>query len=161
MKKLYVLILITAIVGSVWVLWKTETAKAPASSGAAPTNSLLTSDLYPLYAKVTWGDPAFEQVKVGTTTYSGASASTVAATSTMDPGAAFTPFEDYYAQKLAALGWVVANNLAAGGHTGGQTGYTKDGMTILTRFNIAYHTTPADAPSSCPCDVTLSVFSGN
>lgn len=159
MKKIYVLILIAAIVGSVWVLWKTETAKAPAAS-SSESASLLTSDLYPLYAGVTWSDPVFGQVEVGAKTYSGASASAVATTSTMNPSAAFTPFEDYYAQKLSALGWRVSNDLAAGGPTGGQTGYTKDGRTILTLFKVTYHTTPADAPSTCPCDVTLSVFSG-
>jgi hypothetical protein len=77
----------------------------------------------------------------------------------MDPGSIFTPFDNYYASKLAALGWQVDNAVAAGGHTGGQTGYRKDGKLILINFDIVYHTVTDTAPSECPCDVTLSLFS--
>jgi len=77
----------------------------------------------------------------------------------MNPGSIFTPFESYYDAKLKALGWSVANDLAAGGHVGGQTGYRKGGSVILTRFHIDYQTKPANAPSECPCTVTLSLFS--
>ncbi len=134
------------------------------SAESAPftiTHPTLAADLYPLYSKVGWEAPKVEQFQIGTTTYAGASAEAAAAADTMNPGAAFTPFEDYYAQKLAALGWSVSNDLAAGGHTGGQTGYYKGGAILLTRYRIDYKTAPADAPSTCPCDVTLSVFSGN
>ena len=123
------------------------------------THPTLSQDLYPLYSGASWGAPAAESFVIGTTTYSGASVASAATTGTMNPGSVFTPFQNYYDQKLKALGWKVANDLAAGGHVGGQTGYRKDGAVILTRFNIVYHTTPANAPSECPCDVTLSLFS--
>jgi hypothetical protein len=79
----------------------------------------------------------------------------------MDPGSAITPFEEYYQLKLSALGWTEANDLAAGGHVGGQTGYRKDGAVILIRFHIDYENQPANAPSECPCMVTLSLFSAS
>lgn len=96
---------------------------------------------------------------IGTSTYVGASVSSLAATSTMDPGSVFTPFERYYDAKLKALGWTVDKYLATCGHVGGQTGYRKGDGLILVRFFINYQTVPANAPSECPCDVTLSLFS--
>lgn len=123
------------------------------------THPTLLADLYPLYSRADWNASEVERFSIGTTSYSGASVTSAAVTDTMDPGSIFTPFERYYDRSLKALGWRVANDLAAGGHVGGQTGYRKDGAVILTRFHIVYHTVPKDAPSECPCDVTLSLFS--
>ena len=120
---------------------------------------VLGADLYPLYDRTGWNASEVESFIVGTTSYSGASVTSAAVTDTMDPGSVFTPFERFYDKKLKSLGWQVANDLAAGGHVGGQTGYRKDGAVILTRFQIVYHTVPENAPSECPCDVTLSLFS--
>jgi hypothetical protein len=134
----------------------------PISAESAPfeiTHPTLSADLYPLYDRVGWNASEVETFIIGTTSYSGASVTSVAATDTMDPGSVFTPFERYYDQKLKALGWQVANDLAAGGHVGGQTGYRKGSAVILSRFQINYHTRPENAPSECPCDVTLSLFS--
>lgn len=119
----------------------------------------LLGDIYPLYSAVQWDEPTTESFLIGTSTYSGASITSTPVVNTMDPGSVFTPFEKYYEQKLKALGWAVANDLAAGGHVGGQTGYRKGGEVILTRFHIDYRTIPSNAPSECPCDVTLSLFS--
>jgi len=121
----------------------------------------LTEDLYPLYSNAHWEVPKAEVATISTSTYSGVSVSSLSIMPTMDPGSVFTPFERYYDSKLKALGWKVDNYLAAGGHVGGQTGYRKDGAVILTRFQIVYLSVPKNAPSECPCDVTLSLFSGN
>jgi hypothetical protein len=119
----------------------------------------LHPDLYPLYDGVDWQASEAESVVIGTTTYAGAYIASQAIPAGDDPAGVFTPFERYYDTKLRAAGWMVANDLAAGGHTGGQTGYRKDGSVILTHFNIKYQTTPENAPSECPCEVTLSLFS--
>lgn len=134
-----------------------------AISGESPAFTIvhpkLSNDVYPLYGGVDWNKPQVERFTIGTTTYSGASVASVPVTATMNPATVFTPFENYYAQTLRSLGYVVDNQLAAGGHTGGQTAYRKGHSLILTRFNIVYHAVPANAPSECPCDVTVSVFS--
>lgn len=121
----------------------------------------ILADLYPLYENAKWNTPVNENVTIGTAAYSGASVSSVPVVNTMDPASIFSPFENYYDQKLKSLGWAEANDLAAGGHVGGQTGYRKDNAVILTRFQINYRVVSDTAPSECPCDVTLSIFSSN
>lgn len=151
MKKqiiwLFIFVLI-AIAGS--YLWLTQ-SNVPSYS--------VSKDLYPLYDTVSWEDPVAETVLIGTTTYVGTSISSRYVSNTMSPADIFSPFETYYDKKLKSLGWSVANDLAAGGHVGGQIGYRKEGEVILTRFQIEYHTKPENAPSECPCDVSLSLFS--
>lgn len=121
----------------------------------------LAADLYPLYDKASWQGSAVETVTIGSASYSGASVTSAPMAAEMNPGRVVTPFSAYYDHKLKSLGWSVANDLAAGGHLGGQTGYRKGGNVILTRFRIDYQTRPADAPSECPCTVTLSLFATN
>jgi hypothetical protein len=125
------------------------------------THPTLSADLYPLYSSAGWQATEVESFVIGTTPYSGTSVTSAAVTDTMDPGGIFTPFQNYYDTKLKALGWSVTNDLAAGGHVGGQTGYRKGSAVILTRFHIDYRLVPQNAPSECPCDVTLSLFSTN
>lgn len=125
----------------------------------APTAAYLSQDLYPLYDKVSWNAPVTESIFIGTSTYTGASVTSSVVENTMDPGSVFTPFEQYYDKKLKALGWSVANDLAAGGHVGGQTGYRKGESVILTGFRINYRIVSTSSPSECPCDVSLSLFS--
>lgn len=134
---------------------------ATESASFTLTHPKLLTDLSPLYSGVTWKATEVESFLIGTTTYKGASVTSWPVFDTTNPSEIFTPFEKYYDKKLKALGWTVANNLAAGGHVGGQTGYQKDGKTILTRFQINYKTRPENAPSECPCDVTLSLFSSD
>lgn len=119
----------------------------------------LAIDLYPLYPKASWNDSEVESITIGTTTYTGASMTSTTIDAGMDPGSVFTPFTKYYDNLLASHGWHVANDLAAGGHTGGQEGYQNGNGTILVGFNIDYQTKPENAPSECPCTVTLSLFS--
>ena len=125
----------------------------------AITHPNLAPDLYPLYPGANWNRSQVESFLIGTTTYSGARMESAPLDADMDPGNIITPFENYYAKLLMGRGWSVANDLAAGGHVGGQTGYRKGSDVILTRFSINYQNKPEDAPSECPCDVTLSVFS--
>lgn len=123
------------------------------------THPTLLADLYPLYVNAAWETSRSEVVTIGTSTYQGANISSISPMPTEDPGSVFTPFERYYDNKLKALGWKVDNYLAAGGHTGGQTGYRKANELILVRFFIDYLKVSDNAPSECPCDVTLSLFS--
>ncbi len=150
------LLLVLLAVGGLYFWIQT---RAPAKVPVATSDVTLNQDLYPLYSGVSWGAPAAESFLISTTTYTGVSIASVPVTNTMDPASIFTPFESYYDQKLKALGWSIANELAAGGHVGGQTGYRKEGQVVLTRFHIDYHNVPSNAPSECPCDVTLSLFS--
>jgi hypothetical protein len=121
----------------------------------------LAQDLYPLYSPAQWNAPAFETFLISTDTYSGTSINSAPVQDTMDPSSVFSPFNDYYDKNLKALGWEVDNSVAAGGHTGGQTGYRKGDELVLVRFNILYHTVTDTAPSECPCDVSLSLFSAD
>ncbi len=121
----------------------------------------LSSVLSPLYAGADWNGTETEEVAIGQSSYSGTSIESAPLDAGMDPGAVIAPFEAYYAKRLASLGWRVANDLAAGGHMGGQTGYRRGGAIILVRFGIGYAQHPANAPSECPCTVTLSLFSSD
>jgi hypothetical protein len=121
----------------------------------------LAIDLYPLYSGASWNASEVEEATIGTTTYRGASMTSATIDAGMNPGAAFTPFTDYYDKLMKEHGWHVANDLAAGGHTGGQVGYRNGPGIILVGFHIDYQVRPANAPSECPCSVTLSLFSTN
>ena len=120
---------------------------------------VLSADLYPLYTAVDWYAPEVESFDIGSTSYTGASMFSAPVTDTMDPSSVFTPFTTYYDGVLKGLGWSEVNELAAGGHAGGQAGYRKGGRIVLTRFHVDYHTLSTSSPSECPCDVTLSLFS--
>lgn len=147
-------IILLLVAGGAWYLWH-----VPRDTKPVPGTPALSTDLYPLYTGTEWGVPQIESFVIGTAAYSGTSVASSPVIGTMDPASVFMPFERYYEEKLAGLGWSVANDLAAGGHTGGQTGYRKGDATILTRFNVVYHTVSDDRPSECPCDVSLSLFS--
>ena len=126
---------------------------------AAAQSPKLAVDLYPLYDGVTWSRTVAETFILGTTTYTGASATSTAIDVGMNPGKAITPFTTYYEKLLKERGWSVANDLAAGGPMGGQDGYRNGSGVILVRYRIDYQNTPKDAPVSCPCTVSFSLFS--
>lgn len=119
----------------------------------------LNTDLYPLYSNTEWSESATGEVTVGDTTLRGTAVFSEVIAADMNPAAVFQPFEEYYANLLGSLGWEADSNLAAGGSTGGQTGYSRDGETILLRYRIDYEVQSENAPPECPCDVTLSLFS--
>lgn len=120
----------------------------------------LNADLYPLYPDADWQSAETETVTIGEEELAGHSVTSTTTHADMDPASVFMLFEAYYEDKLTALGWTVENNLAAGGPMGGQTGYVRDGQTILIRYETTFQNVTEDAPAECPCDVTLSVFSG-
>lgn len=158
MRRALLFVVFVALVIAGMLLWL-HPAHAPGTSSTASSTPALSSAVYPLYDNTSWGQPARESITIGTTTLAGVNVKSATIDAGMNPSAIFTPFENYYAQKLSGAGWSVDNQLAAGGHTGGQTGYRKDAELILTRFSIDYQNKPANAPSECPCTVTLSLFS--
>ena len=133
-----------------------ESQQVATTTYAAPK---LAIDLYPLYTDVIWNNTHAESVTIGTTTYMGAGANTVAIDSGMDPGSISIPFSQYYSGLLLERGWHLDDDLAAGGHTGGQEGYRNGNGLILVRYTFDYLNNPTNAPSECPCTVTLSLFS--
>ena len=119
----------------------------------------LAIDLYPLYTGAGWNKAVAASTTIGTMALQGAQMTSTPIDAGMNPGKVFTAFTDYYDRLLNSHGWRVANELAAGGHVGGQTGYRNGPGTILVGFHIDYKTKPENAPSECPCTVTLSLFS--
>ena len=164
MKRTIVWIALLAVAGTAaWYLELFLRPRLAASPIAVPAQEIpapkLSAALYPLYAAAHWNTPGAESFLVGTTSYSGTSIVSDPLPAGMDPGSVITPFDSYYDKKLKALGYIIANDLAAGGHVGGQTGYRNGTSTILTGFRIDYQTKPENAPTECPCTVTLSLFS--
>ncbi len=142
--------------------YKSVPVENPVSAESQPfiiTHPKLAIDFYPLYAGASWNKSVVENVTIGSTTYSGASMTSAAIDAGMNPERVFTPFTQYYDKLMKEHGWHIANELAAGGHTGGQTGYKNGPGTILVGFHIDYQTKPENAPSECPCAVTFSLFS--
>lgn len=156
-------VIIVAIGMVAWGLQYSQYPRSSKNIATVPAREIpapqLSADLYPLYADAQWNAPGAESFMVGTTSYSGTSITSDPLSAGMNPGTVITPFDAYYDKKLKALGWRIANDLAAGGHVGGQTGYRKGTEIILTRFQIDYQTKPENAPTECPCTVTLSLFS--
>jgi len=116
----------------------------------------LSADAYPLYSGVSWGA---EQPKVdmGITGYA---VSSVPVENISNITALTQPFEQYYAAKLKAAGWSEDIAKAAGGPGASITAYTKGNEYIVTSFSTKFTGGAANEPVQCPCDTTLSVFSG-
>lgn len=144
------------VIGVASYLISSHLSALTSASGAA---AALSEDAYPLYPNATWQKPKAVSFSLGSTDYSpGVTVSSAPITDTLDPGSIFMPFMQYYSDKLKGLGYAEDNALAAGGHTGGQSVFRKGTAVILTRFEIDYKNIPENAPSECPCDVTLTVF---
>ena len=126
----------------------------------------LNPDLYPLYPGIAWlaERPATTtgfnaQGTFGLNGYEVRSATT---TDIMNIASLTTPFEAYYRNKLLTAGWTVDNYMAAGGPMGNQTAYIKGAGYILIGYHTLFHTNVAgpNSPVACPCDNSLSIFSG-
>ncbi len=132
----------------------------PVSAESAPFTITppLAADLYPLYS-ASWNTPHLVSLDIPPAPLYGTGIEAVVATSTMNPGAAFSPFDTYYANKLKALGWRVDNSLAAGGPGRGQVVYRKGTGFIAVNFWTDFQTVSSTSPMQCPCDVTLKLFS--
>lgn len=159
-NTLWAIIIIIIILAGGFYVWTTHKS-APIETNVPTQTPQLSSDLSPLYSGAVWNAPHAEMLELSTTTVSGVGAESVSVNNTMDPGSVFSPFGKYYADKLTALGYKTDIYLEAGGPMGGQTGYRKDGKLIVLRFKTVFHVVTNTAPSQCPCDVTLSLFSAN
>ena len=139
--SLVVVALVALLVSSLW-------KEAPLGN--------LSADIYPLYSGATWSEvqpKTFEKM-------TGFEVTAVAAKDTTNITEATSPFEKYYAEKLTAEGWTVDNSLAAGGPGASITAYAKDGNYIIISFSTDFKAGGENEPVQCPCDVSLSIFSG-
>ncbi|CAN5755382.1 hypothetical protein BH11PAT2_BH11PAT2_02170 [soil metagenome] len=121
-----------------------------------PAATLLSADAYPLYPGAKWG------VVATATKDSFVGHETVAepVKNITNISSVSQPFENYYKQKLTASGWIVDNDFAAGGPGASITAYRKGAEYILTQLSTVFKAGGQNEPAQCPCDVTLSLFSG-
>jgi hypothetical protein len=133
------------------LVWGAKEAQAPTLTHH------LNADAYPLYGALTWGG---EQA-TSSFGMQGYRVISQPVSNINDIASVTQPFSDYYAQKLAALGWTVDSALAAGGPGADLTAYQKGSDYILVNYQTDFKGTPPNAPVQCPCDVTFSVFSGS
>jgi hypothetical protein len=113
----------------------------------------LEADAYPLYDGVEWGE--VQKLEGGLTRM--ASKPIIDTTNITSVA---IPFTEYYHQKLTAAGWEQDMMREASGPGANVSYYAKDGRFIVVSFESEFKVKHADAPSECPCDVTLSVTSG-
>ncbi len=121
---------------------------------------LMHQSVYPLYSGISWSGEVPDVIKIGEVVLHGfrISSSSIKNVDPLNPIS--TEFENYYHDKLIAEGWERDNSYGAGGAGESQEGYTKGDDVILLNL---YSRSLADKPGevfSCPCDVTLSLFSG-
>jgi hypothetical protein len=120
------------------------------------SSSQLAGDALPLYPGAAWNAPQ-------ATTFDDTAGTEVISqpiSGVTDLAGVFEPFEQYYAQKLAAAGWTVDNTQAAAGPGSEVTVYKKGSEEIVVSYQSLFTVVSAHAPEQCPCDVTMSVFSG-
>lgn len=144
-KLLYTCIVLIIIIGA----WYFYTGQASPKT--------LNADVYPLYSGATWGAEQATQVN-GVAAFQTLS---TPVTNVTDISAQSQPFTKYYADKLTSLGWARDDAWEAGGPGAEVTFYTKGDQFIEIAFHSVFHTTSADAPSQCPCDVQLQIASGS
>ncbi len=133
----------------------------PVSSESGPLTIIpaLSADLAPLYSAAAWSKPALYPLDIPNGPLYGTAVMATATVGTMDPSKAFSPFDEYYSNKLRSLGWKVDQSLLANGPASQQMIYRKDGQLIAVNFNTVFHARSETAPSQCPCDVHLVLFS--
>ncbi len=118
--------------------------------------SPLDAGLYPLYAGASWGE-AQEKVTADGPAYGIVSAPFIDITNIAQEA---MPFTKYYDDKLVAAGWSRDMMREAGGAGAGVSFYTKGDQFIVVSFHSIFKVKHPDAPSECPCDLTLSLMSG-
>lgn len=160
MKYLYLTLLIMAIgvAGALWIVKegskeKDATEESDTRIEATNENPRLEADAYPLYDGVEWGE--VQKLEGGLTRV--ASKPIV---DTMNIAAIAMPFTEYYHQKFTAAGWEQDMMREASGPGANMSYYAKDGRFIVVSFESEFKVKHADAPSECPCNVTLSITSG-
>lgn len=147
MKKLLLFVLVVLVLfGGYWYF--------SLQQSAAPT---LNADVYPLYSGATWGEAeATTSPDYGPTTV----VQSAPFTDTINIAALSTPFTQYYHDKLTAAGWAQDMMREAGGPGGEVSFYTKGDQFIVVEFHSVFKVKHVDAPSECPCDVTLGLSTG-
>lgn len=113
----------------------------------------MNTDVYPLYEGAEWGET--EEISNGLF-----KVESVPFTDTDNIAAMAMPFTDYYHQKLLAAGWEQDMMREASGPGANVSTYTKDGQFITVAFKSDFKVKNDNAPSECPCDLTLSITSG-
>jgi hypothetical protein len=147
------------ILGLVWFFFFNDQNKS-VEQGSETENVVgsevearLEADTYPLHAGAEWGE--VQKLEGGLTRV----ASKPIVDTTNIAGVAM-PFTEYYHQKLTASGWEQDLMREASGPGANMSYYAKDDHFIVISFESEFKVKHADAPSECPCDVTLSVTSG-
>lgn len=113
----------------------------------------LETDVYPLYRDVEWG--SVEEVNDGVL-----KVESEPVVDTTNIAAIAMPFTEYYHDKLLAAGWEQDMMREASGPGANVSTYTKDDRFITIAFESEFKVKSDNAPSLCPCDVTLSITSG-
>jgi len=132
------------------------------SFAPCPTPSAtLSPDAYPLYSAATWQPAASTTLLVGTTTLSGALATSTASATTSDIAGIATPFVTYYDTKLTAAGWAEDKQLDADGAGSSVRVYKKGTATIVISYSSDFTNLSEDTPAQCPCTVSFSIFTSN
>lgn len=113
----------------------------------------LEADVYPLYPDAEWGrEQILEGGLVRVTSKPFTDITNIAAVA--------APFTQYYHEKLTMAGWEVDPMREASGPGANISYYVKDGRFIVVGFESEFKVKHDNAPSECPCDVTLSLTSG-
>jgi hypothetical protein len=152
MNKIFLWIILIIIVVGGGLYW--YIGEVP---GGEHGTQQMSADILPLYTGAEWGEAqATTSPDYGAVTQVQA----IAATDTMNIAAASTPFTKYYDDKLKAAGWTQDMAEEASGPGANVSVYRKGDQFIVVMFRSLFKVTHPDAPSECPCDVTLSLMSG-
>lgn len=130
------------------------------SVGSIFGTGALMSDVLPLYSGATWGSPKTYTLDLGTESLSGYRALSQTVRDVSDLTPIFLPFEQYYSQKLTDAGWKADFSLAAGGPGSEQAVYRKGNAFAVIAYTTQFKGNRVNEPVKCPCDITLSVFTG-
>ncbi len=113
----------------------------------------LEADAYPLYDGVEWGE--VQKLEGGLLRVA-----SKPVLNTTNIAAVATPFTQYYQQKLTAAGWEQDIMREASGPGANVSTYINGDRFIVVSFESEFKVKSDDAPSECPCDITLSITSG-
>ncbi|MCL5017277.1 MAG: hypothetical protein M1155_01260 [Patescibacteria group bacterium] len=142
---------------------------SPISTESAPFQitriHLLNSDLYPIYSGISWGTEESATTTMRTKTdefpINGYKITSQTINNITNIAAITTPFEKYYREKLLAAGWRQNIYMEAGGPGSSIEGYSKGKSVITIEFDSVFTVKNPNEPEQCPCNTTLSIFSGS
>ena len=122
------------------------------------------AEIYPLYSGISWGPEmlATDTMPINgiQTVFAGYGITSQTVKNITNIAAVTMPFEKYYRNKLKAAGWAIDNNLLASGPGSDIVVYTKGDDYIVISFSTVFHAGGTNEPVQCPCDTTLSIFTG-